>query len=406
MEDNHAGQLTESLPERFEKVAQNYPNRIAVKTQSNVITYDVLNRTANRISRAVLERLGFDSEPVALLFGNGIDLIASVIGVLKAEKFFVAIDPSFPSSRIMYIMRNTETRLVLTNHANRDFARTLIGNDGRCLNIDEIDGQIDDANLNLPITPNHIATVVFTSGSTGEPKGVVKTHGYSLERAEFNIRFLAVKVQDRLSLLHSISFGSGEINLYASLLSGATLLPFDAKELGSQLAQWLAEEKITILHCPPSLFRQLVECLPVDLALSNLRLIHLSGSPINRSDFELYRGHFPLTTSLTFHMGATEAGCIACAVVDHSFPFPEKGTPAGFTREEKKVLILDDDRQELKPGEIGEIAVKSRHLAQGYWKDPDLTLSKFLQAENGERMYLTGDMGRLRPDGFFDSLGP
>ena len=85
-----------SLPERFEQIAQMYPNRIAVKTRTGGITYSALNRTANRIGRAVLERIGSDSEPVALLLEKGIDLIAALIGVLKAGKFFVAIDPSFP----------------------------------------------------------------------------------------------------------------------------------------------------------------------------------------------------------------------------------------------------------------------------------------------------------------------
>jgi hypothetical protein len=106
-------------------------------------------------------------------------------------------------------------------------------------------------------------------------------------------------------------------------------------------------------------------------------------------------------------MGATEAGCVACAVVDRSFSFPQKGTPAGFTREQKKVLILDDDGRQLDAGEVGEIAVKSRYLAQEYWKNPELTKRKFLPSSDrsGERIYLTGDLGLLRPDGFLIHLG-
>ncbi|MGE5218488.1 MAG: AMP-binding protein [Chloroflexota bacterium] len=398
-----------TLSRRFEQIVQSYPDRIAIKTRDRTLTYEALNGAANRIGRAILEQIGPGSEPIALLFGNGIDLITAVIGALKAGKFFVAIDPTFPPSRITYMLGNTETRLLVTNNENGDFARTLVGYNGGYLDIDKIAAQISDDNLNLAVTSNDIATIVYTSGSTAEPKGVVKTHAYCLERAKFNIKFLSVQPDDRLSLLHSISFGSGEINLYASLLSGASLLPFNVKTEGAfGLVRWLDAERITIFHCAPSLFRQFVDYIPKDHSFSDLRLIHLSGSPITRSDFNVYRKYFPASTSLAFHMGATEAGCITCAVVDHAFSFPEKGTPAGYTREEKKVLILDDDGRPLKPGEIGEIAVQSRYLAQEYWKNPELTKARFLPAQDGggnERIYLTGDMGRLRPDGLLIHLG-
>ena len=400
--------LEVSLSARFEQIVQLYPDRTAVKARDCTLTYDALNKAANRIGRAILEQNGPGSEPIALLFGNSIDLIAAVIGVLKAGKFFVAIDPSFPPSRIMYMLTDTEARLLLTNNDNRDLARTLVDYNGAYLCIDEIgDGTLGE-NLNVVVTHNDVATIVYTSGSTAEPKGVVKTHGYCLERANFNIQFLSVEPEDRLTLLHSISFGSGEINLYASLLSGASLLPFDIKFHGAlQLVQWLDAEEITIFHCSPSLFRQFIECIPKDHQFATLRLIHLSGSPITSSDFDEYKKHFPPTTSLAFHMGATEAGCIACAVVEHSFSFPKKGTPAGFTRAQKQILILDDDGRQLDVGQIGEIAVKSRYLAREYWRNPELTKTKFLtpSEQTDERIYLTGDLGQLRSDGFLIHLG-
>jgi amino acid adenylation domain-containing protein len=401
-------EIDQSIPDRFEKMVRLYPERIAIKTRDRAVTYDTLNKAANRIGRAILEEIGPGSEPIALLLGNGIDLIAALIGVLKAGKFFVAIDPSFPLSRIMYMLRNTETRLIVTKNENWEMERRLVGYNCARLNIDEIGDRSLGENLDLAIPPNKIATIIYTSGSTAEPKGVVKTHAYCLERAEFYIRFLSAHPDDRLSLLHSISFGSGEINLHASLLSGASLHPFDVKSEGiSRLVQWLNAEKITIFHCSPSLFRQFVDYIPKHHEFSDLRLIHLSGSAITRTNFDHYKKHFPPTTSLAFHMGATEAGCIACALVDHHFSFPQNGTPAGFTREQKKVLILDEEGQEVRPGGIGEIAVRSRYLAQEYWRNPELTKARFLPDPNGggERIYLTGDLGQLLPNGFLIHLG-
>ena len=87
-----------SIPERFEQIARRYGDRVAIRTRDRLITYEALNTSANRIARAILEQIGPGSEPIGLLFGNGIDLISALLGVLKAGKFFVAIDPSFPSS--------------------------------------------------------------------------------------------------------------------------------------------------------------------------------------------------------------------------------------------------------------------------------------------------------------------
>ncbi len=397
-----------SIPERFEQMARLYPDRIAIRTRDRVVTYEALNHSANRIGRAILEQIGPGSEPIALLFGNGIDLIAALLGVLKAGKFFVAIDPSFPSPRINFIVNDTETRLLVTNSENSELSKRFGAPDVARMNIDELKNRHGDNNLGAVIRPDDIATIVYTSGSTGEPKGVTKPHGYCWERAKFNIKFLSVGATDRLSLLHSISFGSGEINLYASLLSGASLQPFDVKSEGVyRLAQWLRAESITIIHCSPSVLRELVEFIPECNTMPSLRLIHLSGSPITRSDLDLYNRHFSRLTSLAFHMGATEAGCIACAVVNHDFSFPPKGTPAGFPPDNKKVFLLDEDGREVSPGGVGEIAVKSKHLAQAYWKNPELTRAKFLPDPNGgqERTYLTGDLGQILPDGLLVHLG-
>src|SRR6266508_3721489 len=174
-------EIEQSIPERFEKMVKLYPERIAIKTRDRAVTYDTLNKAANRIGRAILEEIGPGSEPIALLLGNGIDLIAALLGVLKAGKFFVAIDPSFPLSRIMYMLSNTETRLIVTKNENWEMERKLVGYNCARLNIDEIGDRSLGENLTLAIPPNKIATIIYTSGSTAEPKGVVKTHAYCLE---------------------------------------------------------------------------------------------------------------------------------------------------------------------------------------------------------------------------------
>ena len=396
-----------SLADRFEKIASQYPYRLAVKMATRVFTYHELNGAANRIARAILNRRGPGSEPIALLLEQGIDIIAAIFGVLKAGKFYVAIDPSSPSERAGYILTDTQAGLIVTNQRNAELAQAHTH--GRCvsLNIEQLDDFRSD-NLGLSILPEDFVTIGYTSGSTGEPKGVVAAHRTVLETTGRTAKRMRLEIEDRLTLLHSLSFGSGYGHLYISLLNGASLFPFDVREEGiDRMGRWLGEEKITIYHSAPALFRQLAESLAGKKKLSNLRLVHLSGAPVTRLDFELYKENFGRETLLEFGMGSTEARGIASAIVDQTFVFPEEGTPIGYPAPHHKILLLDENGSEVGPGERGEIAVKGRNLNPGYWRREDLTRAKFLSDPTGgdERLYLTGDLARMLPDGFLIHMG-
>jgi acyl carrier protein len=136
-------------------------------------------------------------------------------------------------------------------------------------------------------------------------------------------------------------------------------------------------------------------------------MIRLSGAPITRQDFDLYKQNFSPATLLRIGMGSTEAGRICSAVLDQTFCFPNEGTAAGYPCPDKKILLLNDNGQEVGPNEVGEIAVKGRGLALGYWQKPELTSTKFASdpSGKGDLVYLTGDLGRMLPDGFLIHLG-
>ena len=114
-----------SIVRRFEKIAFAEPGRIAVKFDNQTLTYDALNRLANRIARAIIERRGKDSEPVALLFGPGVDSIAALLGVQKAGKFFFAIDPQFPAERARFLSLDTQAPLMVTDGRHFELARSI-----------------------------------------------------------------------------------------------------------------------------------------------------------------------------------------------------------------------------------------------------------------------------------------
>src|SRR5262245_441170 len=176
--------IEHSVPERFEKVVRSYPDAIAVKTGNTVITYAQLNAAANRLARTIRSRNGNATQAVALLFENGFTLAASMLGVLKAGKFFVALDPSFPNAKIASILEDSQAELLITDQANVSLAlEALRGDSRRVMEFESIDPLVSSHNVHLEISPESLAKIVYTSGSTGQPKGVVWDHRGMVHKA-------------------------------------------------------------------------------------------------------------------------------------------------------------------------------------------------------------------------------
>ena len=401
-------EVEQSIPERFEKMVRMYPDRLAVKDTERSLTYDQLNRKANRIARAILLERGEGNDAIALLFEHGVDVIAAIFGVLKAGKFYVAIDPLSPEERIRHILKDSGASLLVTNRDKLGFANALAEDVHSILNIDAINEDMASENLGLVISTTDFVRINYTSGSTGKPKGVPKEHLKSLQRAMLDTVEVPVYPEDRMSLLHSVAYGSATVCLYQSLLNGASLFPFNCRlETIERLASWINEERITVLHLPPVVFRQLAETSAKQANLKSLRLIRLSGSATTRLDFELYRENFPPETSLEVHMGSTETGTITRAILSHSFAFPNEGVPIGYPTHDYEIFIVGENNSRVPHGEVGEIAVKGRTINSDYWRNPELTMRKYLPDPHGgdEQIYLTGDIGIMLPDGFLIHLG-
>ncbi|MGH7798550.1 MAG: non-ribosomal peptide synthetase, partial [Candidatus Binatia bacterium] len=189
--------------------------------------------------------------------------------------------------------------------------------------------------------------------------------------------------------------------LYA-LLNGATYYPVDLhQDEAPELAEWLIEEKITVYRAAVSAFRSFAGALKGTEQFSHLRLILLFGEPVYHTDVELYRRQFADRAILAGTLGCMEFDDYAYFFVDGKSPVPAGVLPGGYPTAEAEILLLDDYGRPVGPGEIGEIAIKSRYNPVGYWRRADLTQAKFLGqgGREDERIYLTGDLGRMGPDG-------
>jgi amino acid adenylation domain-containing protein len=401
-------EIEQSIPARFEQQVARYPDRLAVKTGHHQLTYAVLNQVANRIARAILAQHGEGEEPIALLFEHGAPMLTAILGVLKAGKFYVPLDPSLPRTRTLYILQDSQVSLIVTNTKNFSFAKELTHGALELLNIDELDTGLSTENVGLTISSNTFTWLLYTSGSTGQPKGVVQNHRNVLHFIMNYTNGLHLCPDDRLTLLFSYSANAGAHDIFSALLTGASLYPFDIKTEGlTRLASWLLEQEITIYCSVPTAFRHFLDTLTGAEQFPRLRLIKLVGEPVSKRDVERYKKCFPQSCLFVNRLGSTETGTIRWHFINKESQIHNNVVPVGYPVEDNEILLLDAAGNEVGVNEVGEIAVKSRYLSPGYWRKPDRTAVAFLPDPEGgdERIYLTGDLGRLLPDGCLEYLG-
>jgi len=401
-------EIEQSIPERFEKIVGVYPNRIAIKTRQHELTYDMLNRAANRIARTILAHLGEGEEPVALLLEHGAGLMAAILGTLKAGKFYVCLDPAFPHTRTAYVMGDSEAKLLLTNKRHLPHAQRLAQGAQDIVNCDDIDGGIDTGNLGQSLSAETYALLLYTSGSTGHPKGVLHNHRNILVETRNYTNDVRLCPEDSVALWHSFSYAKSNRNMYVALLNGAALFPNDLATLGfAPLVEWMRTNRITILDTLPTTFRRLCENVTPDVTFPALRVLRLGGESISRADVKLFQRHFCSACVLMHAIGPTETFTIRRYFINQEWGHSDAKVPLGFAVPSKEILLLDEADCEVGANQIGEIAVRSKYLALGYWRRPELTQTAFIPDPRGgdERLYLTGDLGIMRPDGCLIHMG-
>lgn len=392
-------EIEQSIGSRFEKIARAHPHRAAVREPGGVLTYAALDAAANRVGRAIVSGLPGGSGPVALLLEAGAPLFAAMLGTLKAGRFYVPLDPALGVARLAAVFRELDAGVLLTDRAHLPAAKSLAGAGVAVWRADEIAARGPSEPLLLPVSPGALAYVLFTSGSTGSPKGVMQSHRNVLHNLMKLTNGLEIGPDDRLTLLSSPSFGASVSDIFGALVNGAAVCPFSLRGDGlRRLREFLAREGVTIYHSVPSVFRAFCATLGDGPDLSRLRILKLGGEAVLESDFELYRSRFPKSCVFHVGLGSTEMNVIRQWFAGHDTPWPG-APPLGYSVDGTEIVLLDEEGRETT-GE-GEVAVVAATLPVGYWKDPARTAEAFpaVAGREGVRLYRTGDLARELPDG-------
>jgi amino acid adenylation domain-containing protein len=391
----------------FERQAARHPHRVAVESRRQTVTYAELDAAANRVAGAVLRRRGPGNEPIALLFEHDAPVLAAILGALKAGKIYVALDPHQSGPRLAAILADSEAPLIVCDAAHLARGRELAGGSLEVLDATALGGDPAEP-PGLPVAARTPACIYYTSGSTGEAKGVVGDHRYVTHRTMVFVNNARVTPADRLGLTESVGVGGSVRALYGALLTGAAVVPFDPRAEGvDAIAAWLADQRITLCGLAASVFRHVAGALPAGPHFPALRHLAIGRETVAVGDIELHRTRLSPGCVLINLMGSAETGTLSEMVLDATTRLDEGGVPVGYPIPDKNVLLIGDDGEPAPPGEPGEIVVRSEFLALGYWRRPDLDAKVFFPDPRGgaARLCRTGDLGRFRDDGCLIHLG-
>ena len=365
------------------------------------------SQAANRLAHFLLRQRGHEPEPVALLVDYDAPTIAAILGILKAGKICVPFDPSYPETRAAYILGHSQARVIVSSNKKLSSSTRIPMNAQQLINLDEIDTHLPAENVGLKVSPDIFAFILYTSGSTGNPKGVIQNHRNILHWTLRTTNGFHIGADDRVSLLASLGGGQAVATAFNALLNGATLCAFNIKEEGmTHLANWLITERITLYISASTIFREFVGTLTEEEKFPKLRLVRLGAERVRKSDVKLYQKYFSPQSIFGVMLSSAETGALCQYFLNKETEITGETVPVGYAVDDVEILLLNDSGAKVGFNEIGEIAVRSRYLTPGYWRMPDLT-QRFLPDQNGgdERVYLTGDLGLMRPDGCLEHLG-
>jgi amino acid adenylation domain-containing protein len=379
-----------SVPELFAAAAERTPDAVAV---AGAWTYaelaDLASRLAGRLREAGVGR----GDVVAIAARRRPELVLALLGTLWAGAAFTILDPAYPAARI-----EEQTRL-----ARRKRWLRLDGDTPDPL----LEGLVTAPAAPLPrLGPDDLAYIAFTSGSTGQPKGILGRHGPLTHFLPWLQREFGLGPDDRFSMLSGIAHDPLHRDVFTPLCLGARVCVPPPEAMGAgRLPEWLAADGVTVTHLTPALGQVVTEPAPglAPGSLPGLRLAFFVGDVLTRRDVARLRALAPSIAVVNYYGSTETQRAVGCHVVADGGGQREV-VPLGRGIEDVQLLVLNARGELAGIGERGEVLVRSPHLAAGYLGDPALTSERFLGA-GADRRYRTGDVGRYRPDGDVEPLG-
>jgi amino acid adenylation domain-containing protein len=382
------------------------PQATAVRFRDAQLSYAQLNARANRLAHHLLAQgIGVD-DAVVVCVEPELDIAVALLAVLKAGAVYVPLDPTYPAPRIRAILEDTRPRFVLTrSHLLERLA--LAGTPYFAFDVHAaLLDDLPDANPARPVDASHTASIYYTSGTTGKPKGVMASHANLRAYIDLARERYAIGAHDVMPAIARFSFSISMFELMSPLAAGATLIVLERDHVLDleRLARTLQD--VTFFHAGPSLLKNLLAHIKrhhTDFSeFAGVRHASSGGDMIAPEVLESLKQVFPCAEVFVIY-GCSEVSCMGC-----TYPVPRDTTLTrtlvGRPFDNVEVRVLGAQLNPLPAGVVGEICFAGAGVVKGYLRRPELTAEKFVDVD-GQRFYRTGDMGRFTDDGWLEILG-
>jgi amino acid adenylation domain-containing protein len=417
----------------FEAAAKKFAHQTAVQQGTRHVSYERLNRMSNAMARCLKEAGVGRDVIVGIFMESSLEYIASIIGVMKAGGIFLPVDRSLPEKRLSYMLHKTVPQVVVCNEESRvELLAQLgaLGSNHGGYPVVSMDSElavkvyfphngcdpatggtvldVSEENLENTATPDDSSYIMYTSGSTGDPKAILGCYKSLSHFMHWEVREFALDEHVRVTQLAPVTFDASLRDIFVPLITGGIVcIPVkDIRTNVKRLIEWLQHSGITLIHCVPSLFRlinrELEQMEDRESILHRLRYILMSGEALYGRDAIKWTELMGEGTELVNLYGASETTLIKSF---YRIKRPPKKSndmiPVGYPISNTALLILKGNRL-CEIGELGDIYIKTPFRTKGYYNDPELTKNSFvpnpLNGDGEDIVYKTGDMGRYLSD--------
>ncbi len=382
------------------------PHALALASGCEAISYLELEARSNQLAGCLHEMSVGREQPVGLFLGRSPAAVIGALGILKAGAAYVPLEPAYPANRLAFLLADANIQTIVSD---RHVAAKLpdAGSRTTLLADDPHLAALPATRPPVEIGPDQLAYVMYTSGSTGAPKGVAVTHANVLNLIDWHNEAFQITAQDRASQVASFGFDAAVWEIWPHLAAGASL-HFAAEDIRTEpesLRDWLIEQAITVSFVPTALAEHML-ALPWP-ATTSLRYL-LTGAdtlrvgPSAALPFVVVNNYGPTECTVVATSGSL---LVAGTAAGNHHRLPPIGRPIRNT----KIYIVDENLRPAPDGEAGELLIGGAGLARGYLNRPELTAQRFIRDpfsnDPGARLYRTGDLGRYLPDGQIAFLG-
>ena len=401
------------------EISRIFPEHIAIEDKHNKLTYEEYHNSALSVGSLVIssQQTWTHSVPIAVYLPKGYECLISFMGILYSGNTYVPIDASMPLPRLEKLLDNLLPEYIITNEKNKAALRSIGIDEEQILLFDKVVKHPPDVDAALArvskISDADPIYIMFTSGSTGIPKGVVITHRGVLDYAHWVVETFDISSESVFGNQAPFHFDNSILDIYSCLLTGAkfVLIPEQLFQFPAKLPQFIAQQRIDTIFWVPTVMINVANSGAFDseeLALPCLRRVLFCGEEMPNKSLNIWRKRFPGPLYANLY-GPTEITDVCTFyIVDREYADSDP-LPIGAPCKNTSVLVLTENGMAAANKEIGELCILGSGLALGYWNNPEATRKAFtsnpLNPHYEEKMYRTGDLVYVNEEGLIIFMG-